>query len=163
MNDLPFDTQTQLSLDRESSQDGSSLTPPSVQKVESLSFVGPIPPPALLEQYNRVQPDAANRIIAMAEREEEHRHKMQEKLINAEIADRRQGRSEKRVGQIFGFSIGTIAIVAGSIVAVMGAQVPGTFIGLSGVTGLVSVFVIDRRSQQPPESSSLEDFEQEDP
>lgn len=34
---------------------------------QSVSFQGPIPPPQLLEQYSKVIPNGAERIMAMAE------------------------------------------------------------------------------------------------
>ena len=40
-------------------------------------FSGPLPPPDVLERYNQVVPDAANRIIAMAEQETGHRRNIQ--------------------------------------------------------------------------------------
>ncbi len=43
--------------------------------------VGPIPSPEDLVRYNDAAPDAANRIITMAEKEMEHRHKIEDKLV----------------------------------------------------------------------------------
>ena len=39
----------------------------------SRSFSGPLPPPEDFERYNQVAPDAANRILAMAEKEQQIR------------------------------------------------------------------------------------------
>lgn len=36
---------------------------------------GPIPDPDTLERYNQIIPNAANRILEMAEKEQAHRHK----------------------------------------------------------------------------------------
>jgi uncharacterized membrane protein len=47
-----------------------------------VEITDPIPSARILEQYNRILPSAADRIISMAEREQEHRHKMQEKLVD---------------------------------------------------------------------------------
>lgn len=138
----------------------SSLSP---QISASVQFTGPIPHPGILEQYNRILPSAADRIISMAEREEEHRHKMQEKLIDSQILDKKQERTEKRLGQIFGLTIGVVAILAGSATVVLNSsiagEVAGGFIGSSGVIGLVSVFVLGRREQKSAqlESSDIED------
>lgn len=127
----------------------------------SFQFIGPLPPPAIVEQYNRAAPDGANRIFLMAEREQEHRQKMQEKLVEAQVRDMQEDRKEKRLGQIFGLAIGLFSIAAGSVTAARGAQVPGALIGSSGVVGLVSVFVIGRRDQnsweRQLEASEIED------
>lgn len=42
--------------------------------MQSATFVGPLPPPVLFEHYNEVVPGAAERILAMAEKEQDHRH-----------------------------------------------------------------------------------------
>jgi uncharacterized membrane protein len=46
----------------------------NVVKAVSQQFSGPIPPPQILGDYDKVQPGFAERIIAMAEREQSHRH-----------------------------------------------------------------------------------------
>ena len=47
---------------------------------------GPIPPPAILEGYERIVPGAAERILVMAERESETRHALDTKAVDANIA-----------------------------------------------------------------------------
>ena len=39
----------------------------SVTTARAEAFAGPLPPPQVLEKYNQTVPDAANRIIKMAE------------------------------------------------------------------------------------------------
>ncbi len=138
--------------------------------VKVAGFAGPIPPPSVLEQYNNIDPsiNAADRIISMAEKEQAHRHEMQTKLVDAQITDFKQSRTERRIGQIFGFSIGVVSIVAGSLTAILGSAIAGTFIGSAGVVGLVSVFVLERRDQQNDQrllsldSSDIEDDEEDE-
>ena len=129
-------------------------------------LTGLIPPPVILEQYNRVFPDAASRFIAMAEREQEHRHQMQEKLVDAQILDDKRTRTERRLGQIFGLSIGVVAIVAGSTTAIFGAPIAGSIaggvLGSAAIAGLVFVFVLDRREQCNSQNSHLESSHIED-
>lgn len=43
------------------------------------AYSGPIPPPESLEKYEQVVPGSAERILAMAEKEQEHRHKTEDK------------------------------------------------------------------------------------
>lgn len=132
----------------------------------SVEITGPIPSPTILEQYNRILPSAADRIISMAEREQEHGHKMQEKLVDSQILDKKQERTEKRLGQIFGLTIGVVAILAGSATVVLNSsiagEVAGGLIGSSGVIGLVSVFVLGRREQKSAQYAQLESSDIED-
>jgi len=53
--------------------------------VRSESFTGPLPPPALLEQYERLSPGFAERIITSWEIETAHRHDLERKVVAAEI------------------------------------------------------------------------------
>ena len=103
-------------------------------------FSGPLPHPEILENYNRIVPGAAERIIQMAESEKEHRHYIEKAALRADIR-------EARLGQIFAFLIGTIAIVCGAYTAIEGAPGAGGVIGGGGVIGLVSVFILGRKKQ----------------
>lgn len=57
-------------------------TPNSV--VVHQSFSGPLPPPSALIQYNHAHPDAAERIIAMSEKQQAHRHKLEAKVVGSD-------------------------------------------------------------------------------
>ena len=102
---------------------------------------GPLPHPAILEEYNRIHPGAADRIIEMAEQESQHRRRLEKQALEAEII-------EIRIGQIFAFLIGVVTILSGSYTAMQGAQIAGGFIGTAGVVGLVSVFIVGHRTKE---------------
>ncbi|MCP4115428.1 MAG: DUF2335 domain-containing protein [Desulfobacteraceae bacterium] len=109
-------------------------------------FQGPIPPPELLAGYDDVVPGAADRIIALAEKETAHRHEMEKKVLDAEVKVISNEAREIFLGQIFAFLIGTTTVLAGVYAAVHGAQITGSLIGTSGVVGLVSVFILGRKN-----------------
>ena len=150
----------------DSQREGSSLSQHSQHISASWQFTGPIPPPGIIGQYNSILPGAADRILSMAEKEQEHRHKMQEKLVDSQVLDQKQQRGEKRLGQFFGFIIGVVSIVGGSWTAVssssIATSVAGGFIGSSGVVALVSVFVYGRREEQNDQYGKLESSDIED-
>ena len=100
----------------------------------SQQFAGPIPPPAVLAQYNNIIPGAADRILAMAERQAEHRQTSERKLITANIVN-------ERIGLIFAFLIGLGAIGSGVYCVAVGQPIPASFIGGGGVIGLVVAFI----------------------
>jgi len=107
----------------------------------SKQFSGPIPPPEYLEHYNRIVPNAAERILAMAEREQTHRHDGQKRALDADI-------KEGKLGQILAFLIGVFTIGCGTYAAINGAQVAGSLIGSGGVIALVTAFILGRKSTQ---------------
>lgn len=67
------------------------------------NFSGPIPSPAILEQYYKILPTAPERIISMAENQQSHENKAVEKALDGEI-------NLKKRGQIYGFSL--MALIA---------------------------------------------------
>lgn len=104
----------------------------------------PYPLPEMLARYEQAIPGSATRLMDMVERESNHRRALESKQLEAAIEDQRAERTERRRGQLLGFWMGTIAIVAGSITAVLGHPGAGGVIGTAGVVSLVSVFVLRR-------------------
>jgi len=84
----------------------------------------------------------------MAEREQEHRQKMEQQDFRAAVGIADLEFNEARIGQIFGLIIGLAVINAGAYCATHGAPWPGALIGSAGVVGLVSAFIIGRKSKQ---------------
>lgn len=130
-------------------------------------FRGLALPPAFPELYEKLPPEVMAQILQMWQLEQQQQHKLQdrqftikEKLVDAQIRDLQQERSERRLGQIFGFLIGTVCISAGAVTAVLGSEIGGGFIGSAGVIGLVYVFVVGR--QVPKELARKERKDERD-
>jgi len=103
-------------------------------------FSGPLPPPKQLKEYNDVLPGAADRILKMAERQSEHRQRMEEQIVNANTKD-------SHLGVIFAFILGALIIGGGIYLAAIGHPY-GTWFSFGGVATLVGVFVYGTRSSQ---------------
>lgn len=112
-------------------------------------FQGPIPPPTLLEQYDRIHPGLANRIVVMAERQSEHRQAIEM------IAVRAQSRNET-LGVFSALLIGVTAIIGGVVVAISGHPVTGWATVVTAIAALVGVFVYGRRLQEADLSEKRE-------
>jgi uncharacterized membrane protein len=102
---------------------------------------GPLPHWQHLEKYNEIIPNGAERIMAMAEKQQEHRIKMEERAISSQL-------DQSARGQLFGLIIGCVALAAGTICGLMGHEITGSIIGGGGITGLVSVFVYGKVKQE---------------
>src|ERR1022692_1359972 len=76
------------------------------QAMMQRSFSGPIPPPELLERYNQALPGTAERIIAMAESQHDHRQQLELKVVNANVAAQTRG-------TYLGFVVAMTAILGG--------------------------------------------------
>ena len=112
----------------------------SVEKqrpAERYYFSGPLPPPALLEGYDRLLPGSAERILSMAEASLQHQQEMERDALEHDAA-------EIHRGQIFGLTIGITALLAAVVALAMGSQIVAGVIGGSTVVGLVSVFIVGR-------------------
>lgn len=108
-------------------------------------FSGPIPPPNLLQEYDKAFPGSAERIVKMAEVEQAHRHAREHAEAELQISIHNGIKLETTLGQFFALIIGVVAIIAGTIAGVHGAQFVGTVIGGGGVGGLVTAFIVGRR------------------
>ena len=69
-----------------------NTSPQERKQVESVEiqqkttrFSGPLPPPAVLSEYDKAVPGAAERIISMAECEMQHRHETEDKTTKSVI------------------------------------------------------------------------------
>ncbi len=109
-----------------------------LSKKETRSFSGPIPPPEVLTAYGS---ETASRIIAMAEKEQDHRHSMQASVIGGTL------QTEKR-GQVFALVICALIAVGGIVLVANGKEVSGSiFTGITMV-GLAYAFISGRRGSK---------------
>jgi uncharacterized membrane protein len=74
-------------------------------------FIGPIPPPAVLQGYVSIDPSIPNRIITMAE-----------KLNDAEVSKSNRWSFTLAFGQIMSFTIGLVGIAACVLLALKGLE-----------------------------------------
>jgi len=119
----------------------------------SATFVGPIPPPDVLQGYDEVIPGLADRIVGMAEAEGNHRRDQERRALDAEIENDRiligAYIKKVRIGQILAFVIAVVALCLGSYVAANGYQFAGAVIGTGGLIGIVTAFIQGRRKDNP--------------
>jgi uncharacterized membrane protein len=116
---------------------------PTLQQIAKFSMTsGPLPPPDMLEEYERILPGAAKRIFERADEEADHRREMDRRALETAWEDQQAERRERRLGQILGFMICLALIAAGVLIAGFTRSTAGTIVGgLVGVGGLASVIV----------------------
>ncbi|MFN3580391.1 MAG: DUF2335 domain-containing protein [Pseudomonas sp.] len=110
--------------------------------IRTASFSGPLPPPALLAQYD---PETRKTIVAMAEREQLHSHEMHSRGLAGMIE------KDKR-GQRFGVSIAITGLLVAAFISQY-SPLAATIIGTLDLIGMVAIFVAPRvlesRDQRP--------------
>jgi uncharacterized membrane protein len=108
---------------------------------QAVSFSGPLPPPAVLAQYNEVIPNGAERIMAMAERQSAHREQLEASVVAANIASQARG-------MVFAFILSFVTIIGGFGLVATGKSLAGVATIIGSLATLAAVFVYARREQQ---------------
>lgn len=104
-------------------------------------FAGPIPPPALLGQYEQVCEGAANRILTQFEEQGRHRRDLERKAINYNVAS-------ATIGQVAGFLLFVVAIAAGTFLLYHDKQAGGLGTIITAVGGAAWVLVIAEKRKK---------------
>ncbi len=119
----------------------------SQQNIVGKTYSGPIPPPEMLDHFERVFPglakqivDMAERQLAMVERQMDHRHGLEKRVVGSNT-------SQSWVGLIFAFILGMTGLVGSLYLIYIGRELGGgaTFLGSLGA--LIGLFFYGRKSQ----------------
>ena len=97
------------------------------------SFSGPLPHPQVLDQYDKIVPGSAEKIISLWEIQIQHRQELEKKAITSDIR-------QAYFGAILGFTIAMSAIGAGTFLAYIGRPTEGIAAIISALVGLVGVY-----------------------
>lgn len=131
---------------REIVQNAPSAIPPAVLaqitgQITTTSYSGPVPPPALLKEYNEIVSGGAERILSMAERQSAHRIDLESTVIKGE--SRRSW-----FGLWLGFVVSIAIIGAGLWVALSASPPAGAAIITGTIVSLSGVFVYGQHSRR---------------
>lgn len=100
------------------------------QQISLEQFIGPIPPPRIVREYEEILPGSADRILSMSEREQAYRHKQEGALVQNTVFMQRRALAAGFVlaliittGSIILISLGRdlagLGLIIGEIVAVI--------------------------------------------
>ena len=106
---------------------------------------GPIPSPEVIAGYEKVLAGSADRIIRMAEKEQDHRHKLQ-------LQNQSQLVRLTFIGQLFAFAIGISGVAGGIYLVKCDKSITGFSMFFSSLAALVGIFLFNRKRTTPPES-----------
>lgn len=112
-----------------------------VVEERTITFSGPLPPPEVLERYNKIVPGVAERIIKMAEQQSAHRRSLEAQVINSDIKN-------SKLGLYFGFMIGLTGIIGSVITSIYVSQLAGGVLGIGSLTALTGVFIYGSQSRK---------------
>lgn len=107
--------------------------------VQASRFSGPLPPPDLYEEYEKVLPGSADRILAMAEKEQSQRHTFEDKMLV-------QHSGEIKLGQKMGGFVAIICVGGAVVCAISGELVGAVILISTPIVSLVYQFINGRRA-----------------
>ncbi|MBE7177726.1 MAG: DUF2335 domain-containing protein [Mucilaginibacter polytrichastri] len=105
------------------------------------SHSGPLPAPDTIRAYAETIPNGGERVMVMAEKEQNHRHNMNTTIARREL--NQSGRS-----QIFGFILGVLAIGGGIFLSYTGKETAGLATIIGALVALVAVFVVSKKTEE---------------
>ncbi|MGK5093300.1 DUF2335 domain-containing protein [Deltaproteobacteria bacterium TL4] len=139
-----------------------TLYPPSHPKKSSsviaqqsiqTHYSGPIPPPEVLEAYKNIHPASIEIIFEHFQKEQAHRHELEQKQLDANIEIIKEEQNLYRRAQNFAFGIGLVSLICGIIATNLGNTIVGSIIGGGGVAGLVGTFLYSAKQNQKNDSN----------
>lgn len=113
-------------------------------------YVGPLPKADEFAAYERCIPGAAERILAMAEKEQASRLQINEQLAEATIADTKAERREISRSQWLAWSLSVLVICIGGWLIYTNHQIMGTLLTGGTLIGIVSAFLNQNKKTKTP-------------
>lgn len=107
---------------------------------ETQIWQGPIPPPSILEQYERILPGAADRIFTAADEQRAHRFDRERGILTGD--QKFKGR-----GQIFGFVMAMTMIIGGFALILKGKDTGGFIAICAAAVSVIGSFIYDKRHE----------------
>jgi uncharacterized membrane protein len=102
---------------------------------------GPLPHPKILKKYDKIIPNGAERIVKVFEKQSDHRISLEKRVVWSQTF-------QSVMGQIMGFIIAIVFLIAGFYLVINGHEAAGiTIFGLD-IVGLVAVFVVGKYQQK---------------
>ena len=103
------------------------------------TFEGPLPPPAILEAYERLVPGAAERMLKMAENQSRHRQEIEKIVVRA-------GARDSLLGVIVAALVVLGSFVWAAYALSQGQSTKAVAVVISTVTGLATAFIYGKHS-----------------
>jgi uncharacterized membrane protein len=108
------------------------------RKKELVNFagirIGPLPPPAEMQEYERLYPGSAQMIFELWREQSRHRMELEKTIIYG-------NNKRANTAQIFSFLIVLIALAGGFTLIFLGKDIVGLASIITAITALVAVFL----------------------
>lgn len=115
------------------------------------SFSGPLPPPEVLAKYNDAVPNGAERIMAMAEKQQAHRQAIESRVIKWNTLD-------QRMGLFLGFVLALSVAAGGFWLIYAGKDGVGIAAVITSIAGPTGAFIWGRWKQEKERAEKAGSF-----
>jgi uncharacterized membrane protein len=122
-------------------------------QVTSVSYQGLLPPPEMLAQFNQVIPNGADRIVTMTESQIHHRQALETRVVNGNV-------SSQKLGQLYAFLLGVLAIGGGIGLIAFNKPVSGLVSIITAFTSLAGIFIYGRYDQKQERERKRRELEE---
>jgi uncharacterized membrane protein len=112
-----------------------------VQTMRAQIFQGPLPPPNVLSEYDKISPGFAERIMKMAEEQGSHRRECEKAALHGDLKNAFRG-------SWFAFILGVLAIVSGTVLYLFGKDLPGFSTFIAGLGTIILAFIVGARQRR---------------
>ena len=121
------------------------------QVITASASFGPLPSAAELVRYNDATPNAADRIIAMAERQSSHRHMLEERVVKSDTR-------RAWAGLICAFLVAILALGASTYLIINGHDWAGASLFGGSLASIVLAFIkgTDSRRKEREEKMKMQ-------
>lgn len=118
-------------------------------------FSGPLPPPEMLEHYDRICPGFAERSLGLVERQSEHRQGIEREMLRGKLR-------HEAIGQGMAFTLALVAfVIGGGAVYLHQVTAGATIMGIDAST-IIGMFIyrevrenVRRKENLPPSMPNL--------
>jgi uncharacterized membrane protein len=125
-----------------------------VEQAISQRYSGPLPPPKMLHDYEMVTTGFAERIVTMAEKEQGHRHTLENTAVNGAI------NKDKRSQNYALFCIVFLSVLCGGLIY-LGHDLAGTVLGGATLVSLAALFITGKRDNKNIEEDENDEASEE--
>ena len=101
----------------------------------------PIPSPEILDKYNTLIPNGAERFMSLVERQSEHRQELESFVVH-------QDASRSHLGLVFALVVTLCGFALVGFVAWINQPIVASIFGAAELASLVAVFIGERQTRQ---------------
>ncbi|MGL5580535.1 MAG: DUF2335 domain-containing protein [Cetobacterium sp.] len=112
------------------------------------AYQGPLPHPDLLKKFEDITPGAAERILAMAEKEQQHRHELEKEIVTKENDNIKKEFSLKNTGLVFAFILASSIIFGGIYLLLTDKSLEGFALILGSIGMIITPFFFNKINNQ---------------